>query len=86
MTSTPIKPVLIGSQVLQRGLMVYEMGHELQELAATLAKVHKGKPIRTILAQFPKNGLSIGKGGGGRSILRIKKGYQQGSRHRAGLR
>ena len=55
MTSTPIKPVLIGSQALRRGFMVYEMGSELQELAATLAKAHKGKPLRAILAQFPKS-------------------------------
>jgi len=54
MTDTPIKPVLIGSQVLRRGFMVYEMGLEIQALAKTLAKVHKGKPMRAILAQFPK--------------------------------
>ncbi len=55
MTETPIKPVLIGSQALRPGFMVYEMGPEIQELGKTLARTHKGKPLRAILAQFPKS-------------------------------
>lgn len=30
------------------------MGHEIQSLAKTLASIHKDKPMRAILAQFPK--------------------------------